>query len=153
MNPQEITTFGAGVMALALVLWFLKGVLNAYTKRLENGAQGEGTLAQALQSQLNDLYERNKQLTDRYDAAMQKSLSLSITHGQEMMAAVNDVRREYHEGMIRVHTILDETKRDLQLCQVRHEECDERVAALEAKIDQVVGDRHSHRRQADSTLG
>lgn len=136
-TPQDIVTFGAGLFALYLVFRFLQGALDAYRKKLENNVGGEMSLAQALQAQLTASYERNKLLTDRYDEAMQKALSLSISHGQEMMTAVNDVRREYHDGMVRVHGILEETKRDLQVCQARHEECDQRVAHLEARIEQV----------------
>ena len=137
MTPNEVVTYGAGVMALALIFWFLRGVLDAYAKRLSNTTDGEGTLVQSLQAQLTSSYERNKVLSDRYDEAMQKALSLSIAHGQEMMAAVNQVRTEYHDGMVRVPGILEETRRDLQVCQARHEECDQRVAHLEARIDQV----------------
>ncbi len=137
MTPQDVVTYGAGVMALILVFWFLRGVLNAYNKKLDKNVDGEVTLGQALQAQLTASYERNKLLTDRYDEAMQKALSLSIAHGQEMMTAVNDVRREYHDGMVRVHGILEQTQQDLKVCQTRHEECDERVAHLEARIEQV----------------
>lgn len=137
MTPHEIATYGGGVVALGLVLWFVRALLGVYVKRQEANATGEGSLSQQLQRQLDDLYTRNKELTDRYHAAMQDALKLATTHGQEVMRAVAEVRKENHDAIVRVHAKLEQAQSELEDCRRRHEECDDRVAALERRVATV----------------
>ncbi len=137
MNPNEVVTYGAGICALALIFWFMRGWLEVQRQKSEKNLAGEVTLLQALQTQMNSLYERNKELTDRYHSAMQDALKLATTHGEEVMRAVENVRRETHDAVVRVHTKLEQTQEDLKACQLRHEECDEKVEMLEQRINAV----------------
>lgn len=137
MSAQEIATYGGGVIALGVVLWFVRAMLEVYVERQKSTASGEVSLSLQLQRQIEDLHARNTELNDRYHSAMQDALKLATTHGQELMRAVNEVRREHHEAMVRVHAKLEHTQAELEDCRRRHDECDNRVAALEARIAAV----------------
>ncbi len=68
---------------------------------------------------------------------LQDALKLATTHGQEIMQAVENVRKENHEAIVRVHRKLENAEQELADCRRRHEECDDRVAALEKRVATV----------------
>lgn len=121
-------------MALGLVLWFVRGSLGNVLARQNRTSEGEQSLHAQMQTQIADLHDRNRELNDRNHELMRETIKLATAHGEKMMAAIADVRREYHDGMVRVHAKLEKTEAELDDCRRRHEECDERVAALELKI-------------------
>lgn len=135
MTPNDIATFGAGIAALVILGGYVRGKLEIDRLKSQRNLDGETTLSQALQKQLDDLYERNKMLTD-------KALNLATTHGEEVMRAVENVRTSTHESIVRLWAELETAQKELKACQMRHEECDKKVEALEARIEQVADKAH-----------
>ncbi len=146
MTPEQISTYGAGLLALVLLFWFLRGTLGNVLRKQNANANGEESLNQQLHMQIADLYQRNKELTDRYHASMQDAVKLATTHGETIMKTVLEVRREHHESMQRVHTKMEITERKLDACEERDMRCQARLDALEEQMVPLQEAAHGDKR-------
>lgn len=143
MTPDQISEYGVGIVAIALFVWFIRGTLQNVLKRQSASTKGEETLTEQLTGQIKDLYKRNTELTDRYHVAMTDAVKLATTHGEKIMQAVMDVRRENHESMQRVHAKLEETKHQLDACEERDKRCNARLDVLEKQVG-IVTQHQTH---------
>lgn len=134
MTPEQIVTFGAGAVALALILWFVRGILNLTIRKQESNAAGEETLNRRLQKQIDDLNSRNFILTDRMHEIMRDSITLATTHGSKLMESVQQVRLETHDSITRLHKKVEITQSALDECKEQHKDCAQRLETLEQKV-------------------
>ncbi len=140
-SPQDVVTLGGGVIALFIILWLF------YSRQSKDGSLDDRVMRQLddRDETIKSLNERNRELNDRMAAMTEKLIDLSSSHGAKMMEAIAEARKENHEAIVRLHGIVEETKRDLTICKSQHDECDTRLSALERHLamgrlvaDQVV---------------
>lgn len=143
MTPEEISQYGAGIIGLGIIFWFLRGVLGNVLRRQRSTTTGEESLQVQLHRQIIDLHGRNKELTDRYHTAMTDAMKLATTHGENIMKAVMEVRREHHESMQRVYMRMEETEHQLSACEERDKRCNARLDLLERQVG-IVSSHPSH---------
>lgn len=134
MTPDQISEYGIAAIAIALFVWFTRGMLGNVLKRQEATTKGEESLQSQLQKQIVDMHSRNKELTDRYHTAMTDAMKLATTHGENIMKAVMEVRREHHESMQRVYQRMEKTEEMLNACEERDKRCNARLDLLESQI-------------------
>ena len=123
MSPQDIVTYGAGIMALVIIF----GIFWARH-------QGEETLSKQQQKAIDDrdatikeLHQRNREISDRYHDSVQG-------HSSQILATVESMRREHGTAIATVSRELSEAKADLAHCMAKHEECDKNVSDLRELI-------------------
>lgn len=140
-SPQDVVTYGGGVIALFIVLYLF------YTRSSKDGSLDDRVMRQLddRDHTIKSLNERNRELNDRMAQMTEKLIDLSTSHGGKLMDAIADARKENHEAVVRLHGIVEETKRDLAVCKIQHEDCGARLSALERHLalghiiaDQVV---------------
>lgn len=129
-TPQDIVTVGGGVIALFIVL------LLFYTRSSKDGSLDDRVMRQLddRDETIKSLNDRNRELNDRMALMTEKLIDLSTSHGGKLMDAIADARKESHDAVVRLHGVVEETKRDLLICKSQHSECDSRLGALERHL-------------------
>jgi hypothetical protein len=123
MSPQEIVTYGAGIIALFIIF----GVFVSRQKGDESLDKRQQRAIDDRDETIKELHARNREISDRYHEAMQG-------HSAQILATVEGMRKEQYASMRVVHEKLAHTQRELEHCMAKHEECDKNVGDLRALI-------------------
>lgn len=144
MTPQEIVTYGAGVIALAIFFgiyaWRAKkdGSLD---DRVMKYLDDKDDVIRQMQKYHNereeDLSMRTREVNDRLYKVMGDAIQLATTHGAQIMAAVETVRRDSHDTAQRLHMRLEQTNEILRSTQIKLEDCEASHAECKSRMDRV----------------
>ena len=127
MGPQEIVTYGAGVIALVIIF----GVFWSRHKRGDDLDERQQRAIDDRDETIRELNKRNQDLSDRYHKAVE-------SHSNQVLETINTMRREQFNSMRVVHVKLDQAERELAACMAKHEECDRNVGELRALISKHI---------------
>ena len=119
MSPQEIVTYGAGIMALVIVF----GMVLRRNK-------SEQSVDDRAFRQLDDARELIKELQAQNSALIKSHLEITTTHGTQMLAAIEDAKQDTHRAVADLQRQLDDTKKLLADCQGQHDDCRRDVEQL-----------------------
>lgn len=135
MGPQEIVTYGAGVIALVIIF----GVFWARHKREDNLDERQQRAIDDRDETIRELNKRNQDLSDRYHKAVE-------SHSSQVLETINTMRREQfnsmrivHEKLTTTNVKLEKAEQELAACMAKHEECDRNVGELRALISKHIG--------------
>lgn len=123
MSPQEIVTYGAGIIALFIIF----GVFVSRQKGDESLDTRQQRAIDDRDETIRELHQRNREISDRYHEAM-------TGHSAQILATIEGMRKEQYASMRVVHEKLAAAERDLAHCMAKHEECDHNVGELRALI-------------------
>lgn len=140
MTPQELATYGAGIVALSVVFSIFwnrsKKDLSIDDRVIRQLDERDETIRE-LKERESKMLDRNREINDRLYDVMKESMALATTHGQQIMAAVADVRKENHETAQRLHVRLEHTNAALDAARVQLEDCEASHAECKARMDRV----------------
>lgn len=119
MSPQEIVTYGAGIMALVIVF----GMVLRRNK-------SEQSVDDRAFRQLDDARELIRELQSQNSALIKSHIEITTTHGTQMLAAIEDAKQDTHRAVADLQRQLDDTKKMLSDCQGQHDDCRRDVEQL-----------------------
>ena len=111
MSPQEIVTYGAGIMALVIVF----GMVLRRNK-------SEQSVDDRAFRQLDDARELIRELQSQNSALIKSHIEITTTHGTQMLAAIEDAKQDTHRAVADLQRQLDDTKKMLADCQGQHDD-------------------------------
>lgn len=82
----------------------------------------------------DELYERNKKLTDDYTGLMREMVSQAANFTNLLTAERDTARKEIHDSFVQVHEKLRVSDEQGKKCEEAHQECSARLGALERLI-------------------
>lgn len=125
---KEVAEYGAGLMLLGVAVWFIRGVLKNYLLRQQKMAEAENTMLQDMRTQNSDLTTRNRELNDRYHAAMEQSLKMAADHTTKIMTTVDSIRNKHDEALTRFAGRIEQ-------CEIKHARCEEDSKGLRDDLE------------------
>lgn len=132
MSPQEIVTYGAGIMALVIVF----GMVLRRNK-------SEQSVDDRAFRQLDDARELIKELQSQNSALIKSHIEITTTHGTQMLAAIEDAKQDSARAVADLQRQLDDAKRLLDECQGQHDDCRRDVEQLRQFVMEAMGDKKS----------
>lgn len=129
-ETQKVVEWGAGVLMLGVVVWFIRGLLGTFLVRQKNQASNEKTAIEEMRTQNTDLMNRNRELNDRYHAAMEGSLKMASAHTTQMMTVVEDIRRKHDDALARFAGRIEQ-------CEVKHGICESEAKMLRDEQEEM----------------
>lgn len=134
MTPNAIASYGAGIIALFIffsIYWRKESAAKSLDDRIIRQLDERDDT-------IKELNVRLREWTDRYHTSMTQSLNLASQHATQVMAAVEEVRREHQAAMVEIRAELAIAKSVAEQSKNDHAECTERLVALERIIGSKV---------------
>lgn len=128
MSPQEIVTYGAGIIALVIVF----GMVLRRNK-------SDQSIDDRVIKQLDERDETIKELRQQNNNLIQANIELSTSHGQQIIAAIEDAKADAQRAVADLQRQLDDTKRLLADCQDHHADCRRDVEQLRLFVMEALG--------------
>lgn len=128
MSPQEIVTYGAGIIALVIVF----GMVLRRNK-------SDQSIDDRVIKQLDERDETIKELRQQNNALIKSNIDLATMHGSQMLSAIEDAKEDASRAIADLQRQLDEAKRMLEDCQGQHDDCRRDVEQLRLFVMEAMG--------------
>lgn len=139
----------AGVLLTMLIIFIKNTLQNVSDKQKADKGVDTRVLEQLaerdkyvekVENRNDELYERNKKLTDEMNQLMRDTIKASMDQSTLIMQVQENARKETKDAIVRVHEKVDGVETELKLCRADHQECTARVAGLERIVLKTMGD-------------